>query len=44
MLTDRLPRRQAEEAVIASILVDEAIYRVSPILQPTISFAKNAWA
>ena len=37
---------EAEEAVIASILVDtEAIYRVAPILQPEDFFReKNAWA
>ena len=48
MLTDRLPPHdiEAEEAVIASILVDsEAIYRVAPILQPDDFFRdKNAWA
>ncbi len=48
MLTDRLPPHdvEAEEAVIASILVDdEAIYRVTPILKPEDFFReKNAWA
>ncbi len=48
MLTDRLPPHdiEAEEAVIASILVDtEAVYKVTPILQPDDFFReKNAWA
>jgi len=47
-VTDRLPPHdiEAEEAVIASILVDsEAIYKVAPILQPDDFFReKNAWA
>jgi len=47
MLNDRLPPHdvEAEEAVIASILVDsEAIYKVSPILRPEDFFReKNAW-
>lgn len=48
MLADRLPPHdiEAEEAVIASILVDsEAIYRVAPILKAEDFFrAKNGWA
>ncbi len=48
MLADRLPPHdvEAEEAVIASILVDsEAIYRVAPILKADDFFReKNAWA
>ena len=48
MLTDRLPPHdiEAEEAVIASILVDsEAIYNVAPILNAEDFFReKNAWA
>jgi replicative DNA helicase len=48
MLTDRLPPHdiEAEEAVIASILVDsEAIFRVAPILHAEDFFReKNAWA
>lgn len=48
MLADRLPPHdvEAEEAVIASILVDsEAIYHVAPILKAEDFFReKNAWA
>ncbi|MGZ7079797.1 MAG: replicative DNA helicase [Thermoanaerobaculia bacterium] len=48
MLTDRLPPHdvEAEEAVIASILVDsEAIYNVAPILNADDFFReKNGWA
>jgi replicative DNA helicase len=48
VVAERLPPHdvEAEEAVIASLLVDdEAIFKVAPVLQPADFFReKNAWA